>query len=238
MAKMATVIPEASAPVKRVCVVCGGEYEAARKDKKHCSTKCKNRKGYLTSREKHEKGVAVRRVCPVCKVEFEVDCWHPKQTFCSSICSKKNHYQNNKALASERGRRRYKENIQHMKAQLAAYRATRGPEATQYREAYKTTLRAKYLSYKGGALRRGLGFLISEEAFSAFWQQPCVYCGAEILTVGLDRVDSDRGYIEGNIVPCCTACNYSKRTYTAKEYIERCHRVATMNPLGQIEESI
>lgn len=39
--------------------------------------------------------------------------------------------------------------------------------------------------------------------------KPCVYCGQQKHEsgIGLDRIDNDKGYVPGNVSPCCFACN-------------------------------
>lgn len=77
--------------------------------------------------------------------------------------------------------------------------------------------------YRSGAKRRGLGFSITIEQFFALSQMDCVYCGIEPQERewkgqnskgkmnGLDRVDSNDGYIISNVVPCCFHCNRAKQ---------------------------
>lgn len=35
---------------------------------------------------------------------------------------------------------------------------------------------------------------------------------------GIDRVDSDKGYVTGNVLPCCRICNCAKGTLTKTEF--------------------
>ena len=37
---------------------------------------------------------------------------------------------------------------------------------------------------------------------------------------GIDRIDSKKGYIQGNVVTCCEKCNRAKNTMTQKEFKE------------------
>lgn len=55
----------------------------------------------------------------------------------------------------------------------------------------------------------------------------CHYCGGSpknrririaIKYTGIDRVDSNKGYISGNCVPCCNACNRAKSDMTLDEF--------------------
>lgn len=86
--------------------------------------------------------------------------------------------------------------------------------------------------YKGGAARRGLCWLISDEEFDRIAASNCHYCGAPPAIVrrigrngsftynGLDRVDSRVGYSSANVVPCCTACNRAKGNMPMKDFKE------------------
>ncbi len=131
---------------------------------------------------------------------------HGGQKFCSATCRRKANHQK--------------------------HRIAHNAKAIQYQE----TPNGKYAVYKKMAVARGISFPITKEEFLAFWDRPCVYCGDAIQTVKLDRVDSGKGYSVGNVVPCCSWCNYGKLTRTAEEYIKHCHRVAALHPLDKTEE--
>ena len=90
---------------------------------------------------------------------------------------------------------------------------------------YDQTPKGKYHKYKSSAKTRGFSFKISFEEFMSFWQIPCSYCGGGIETVGLDRVDSSKGYTLDNIVSCCSICNRMKMTMNSKDFIKHCKKV-------------
>lgn len=82
---------------------------------------------------------------------------------------------------------------------------------------------------KDGAEKRGFNCDLSFEEFFEIIKKPCTYCGEppvdragikslRIIANGIDRIDSNKGYIKGNCVPCCPTCNYSKRTMSTKEF--------------------
>ncbi len=75
--------------------------------------------------------------------------------------------------------------------------------------------------------------------------QNCYYCGTapgRVVTPphrkvpvdfsynGIDRIDSLKGYIAGNVVSCCTQCNYAKRNYSSESFIEMCRKIAERHP--------
>jgi len=100
------------------------------------------------------------------------------------------------------------------------------PSATEYRKVYNKSIEGRYRTYKEGARRRGFIFELSIEDFEMFWQKPCNYCGDEIETVGIDRVDSSKGYALENAVSCCTMCNQMKLDYDANEWLEQIIKIS------------
>jgi hypothetical protein len=103
-------------------------------------------------------------------------------------------------------------------------------------------LKNLYKQYRAGATDRNYDFTISLEQFKTLTSSNCAYCGAspsrkksytgarrvkytatnsyaEYLFNGLDRVNNDIGYIEGNVVPCCHQCNLAKHQHTVEDFI-------------------
>jgi len=89
-----------------------------------------------------------------------------------------------------------------------------------------TDIDKRYKVYKYSAKSRGRDFELSIEQFEGYWQQPCYYCGDKIETIGLDRINNDKGYSIDNIVPCCYICNIMKRTMSKEEFIKHCKKIA------------
>jgi hypothetical protein len=86
-----------------------------------------------------------------------------------------------------------------------------------------------YGKYKDNAKKRGLEWSLGEELFREITQRDCVYCGLEPSTCfalstgtytynGVDRINSDLGYYDGNVVPCCKLCNLAKRDTPPAEF--------------------
>ena len=90
--------------------------------------------------------------------------------------------------------------------------------------------KGKFSAYKCKARDRRISFELSFEEFIQFWKKPCEYCGDEIKTIGLDRIDSKIGYAISNVVPCCARCNRSKLAGTREDFISMCRRVAILHP--------
>jgi len=72
---------------------------------------------------------------------------------------------------------------------------------------------------KSHVKKRGLEWGLADDMALQLMNRPCHYCGG-VDTVykrnicGIDRVDNSKGYIEGNVVPCCKDCNYKKSAVT------------------------
>lgn len=83
----------------------------------------------------------------------------------------------------------------------------------------------RYAKSKGAAKSRDISFLLTLEEFLTFWQKDCSYCGDSIVTIGLDRIDSDGPYSLANVVPCCLTCNKAKSELTQEQFLNHCHKV-------------
>lgn len=90
--------------------------------------------------------------------------------------------------------------------------------------------RFRFSTYKRRAKKAGIEFDLTYDEFMAHWQAPCHYCGSDIETIGLDRVDSSQGYTAANVVPCCHPCNWMKGDGSTEDFISRCVRVAELHP--------
>jgi hypothetical protein len=51
------------------------------------------------------------------------------------------------------------------------------------------------------------------------------FLNGDFVYNGIDRIDSSIGYVEGNIVPCCKACNMAKNTMGQDEFMLWVERV-------------
>lgn len=103
-----------------------------------------------------------------------------------------------------------------------------GKNATKY-----TTLRSKLGSYKYCARKRKKEFCISDELAKQLMSSNCYYCDAPPIPLsGIDRKLNSRGYVDDNVVSCCTTCNFGKLTMDGDEYISLCKRVYLTHPCG------
>lgn len=82
-------------------------------------------------------------------------------------------------------------------------------------------------------------FELTLEEFSKLVHDNCAYCGAppeknsefyqglrrksteDVPVNGIDRIDSNLGYVVGNCVPCCSYCNRMKSDLSFNEFSNR-----------------
>lgn len=97
------------------------------------------------------------------------------------------------------------------------------------------SLRNKVISnYRHNAKTKGLEFTLSDEEMIEMFSSNCHYCNippSKVMTLprhygsftynGIDRLYSDKGYVQGNVKPCCSECNYMKNDTPYDEFINR-----------------
>jgi len=97
----------------------------------------------------------------------------------------------------------------------------------------EAALNRLYGNYCRRALVDEILWKLDKNQFRAITTRPCFYCGAEptqrfnednyngtYVYNGIDRINSDLGYVEGNVVPCCKQCNFAKRDLPVSEFID------------------
>lgn len=79
-----------------------------------------------------------------------------------------------------------------------------------------------YGNAKNHAKKRKIKFILTKEEYFEIAENNCYYCNQDpkdscyknangnIKVSGIDRVDSSKGYENGNCVPCCKYCNAFK----------------------------
>lgn len=53
----------------------------------------------------------------------------------------------------------------------------------------------------------------------------CVQAWSTYIYNGIDRIDSSKGYVKGNVVACCGTCNKAKLVMTQPEFLAWVERV-------------
>lgn len=96
----------------------------------------------------------------------------------------------------------------------------------------KASLNILYAKYKKRAEKAGLEFDLTLNEFKMLTKQNCYLCDVEpsqsfnnsqdrikpYIHNGIDRVDSSLGYVYDNVKPCCSVCNFMKRSMSLSEF--------------------
>lgn len=105
-----------------------------------------------------------------------------------------------------------------------------------FKEERKSNIIVYYKQYQESAKKRNLEFSLDIETFIKLVSSECRYCGSiiELEVNGIDRVDSSVGYIQDNIVTCCSSCNKMKMELSISAFesqIEKIYKYLKENPL-------
>jgi hypothetical protein len=94
--------------------------------------------------------------------------------------------------------------------------------AKEYRKRNNSLPRERFNKAKSNVKKRHRLWLLSKEEYSKLISQPCYYCDRDLSKEtgsGLDRLDNNKEYEAGNVVPCCGSCNNSRNNnFTSEEW--------------------
>ena len=75
-----------------------------------------------------------------------------------------------------------------------------------------------------------------QEGRCAYTKLPLTSEAHQLNTASLDRIDSSKGYVEGNIQLVCVPINRMKLDYTEEKFIHLCQLVAQNSKLSELPE--
>lgn len=117
----------------------------------------------------------------------------------------------------------YQAKVIELTTQLSKIKKERSDKGKK-RNSYDSSLPKHYVSYQKRSNRKGIAFDLSVEQFERIKSLPCTYCNGQ--STGIDRVDSSDGYVEGNIVPCCSLCNTMKLNHSVDKFLNHINKIA------------
>jgi hypothetical protein len=85
-----------------------------------------------------------------------------------------------------------------------------------------------YRLYKRNALLKNRSFDLTQLQFEKLTKEKCYYCGELPCSYhGIDRVNNEMGYEYGNIVSCCSVCNFMKSKLTKEKFVSQVEKIYT-----------
>ena len=112
-----------------------------------------------------------------------------------------------------------------------AWKASNPKKVLAYsRAAYKRnkhSIKYRYYYFKKQAQKTHRKVEISLQCFTLLTRSGCYYCGTKVVSTGsgLDRIDSNKGYLIDNVVTCCHPCNWMKRNLSVKDFLAHIRRI-------------
>ena len=84
-----------------------------------------------------------------------------------------------------------------------------------------------FQQYVQTAASLGRDFELTKAEFETLSETPCYYCGLLRADTknGVDRVDSAKGYVGGNVVACCGPCNVMKSNFAQSLFMDKAARI-------------
>lgn len=106
-----------------------------------------------------------------------------------------------------------------------------------YESSYQKTANGKWRMLRSSASAKNLELSLTKDEALALISGTCIYCGVN-EPIGIDRVDSLKGYTIENSVSCCSTCNYMKRRMTVKDFLSHIQRIYSYNYTSSLAKSI
>jgi hypothetical protein len=98
---------------------------------------------------------------------------------------------------------------------------------------YNNSFDGRFNGWKSRARERKIKFTLTKEYLLSMNFKKCYYTGIDLTlesckynTISLDRIDSSKGYENGNVVFCCKAINLMKNETDLENFVLLCEKVA------------
>lgn len=121
------------------------------------------------------------------------------------------------------------------KCHRAGVRISLAKRPDYYRKADRDltrTLRGRWRKMRKTAFCRNMDVLLTFEQYENLIKpNRCHYCENSLPMAGggIDRLDSSKGYIDGNCVPCCHICNQMKNDLTVQDFLSHISKIVRLH---------
>ena len=169
------------------------------------------------------------KICPACKIEKKASEFYKSKQRKDGLrcqckeCERKKNAEREPLYRETRKKYRQSNRCKELKRQQ--YKNNKDKVIENNKKQSKKTLGGRLFSYKRSATARNIDQNLTDEEFKSFWQVSCSYCGSEIKTIVLDRIDSDKGYQLDNVISCCSICNKMKMDLSYDKFINQINKI-------------
>jgi hypothetical protein len=86
---------------------------------------------------------------------------------------------------------------------------------------------ACYSNFISNSKKRNIYNEVSKNMYDNMIKEPCNYCKNIFVegASGIDRLDSTKGYLFGNVVPCCYSCNIMKSILSVEDFFNQLKKI-------------
>ena len=91
----------------------------------------------------------------------------------------------------------------------------------------------KWNSYRSRAIKKNIEFTLNQYIFFTILHTQCYICGKDGIKneLGLDRINKNIGYVQGNVAACCWECNKAKGKLDNLKFLQWLKRLQPKHPL-------
>lgn len=124
-------------------------------------------------------------------------------------------------------------------------KSSKGRVPTNKIDDRQASINIVHRSYAASASHRGYEFMLTIDDVTNIIFKDCFYCGQPpertvtigqapwkregVMVNGIDRYINSNGYAMGNVVSCCSECNYFKGSRDGDDFIELCKKITDKN---------
>ena len=205
---------------------------------KYCST-CKKELAIDMFDSSFKNTDGYEHTCKECKRKSKEYYHKNKEKLLQKCAEYRQTHKEQKALQDKKYAETHKEQRQqYQKEYRESHKLSNAEYQKQYRinnkerlDEYKKSPHSRYMVYQRNAKKKNRDFQLSEEEFVEISNLPCTYCGEYSDTYngepfnGIDRIDSNIGYVLDNCVSCCATCNRMKMDLGVAEWISKMQQI-------------
>jgi hypothetical protein len=186
----------------------------------------------------------MKKICIKCNIEKDIDEFGIRKNskdgrhyYCKDCANAaiEKHYEEHPEMLEVKKQRRIEYVINNPeKVAEQKYRSREKHRVKENAQALinRRTLRGRFNTGRNNNKRRGIPSNITFEEWCIFVVNPCHYCTGSLAETGfgVDRIDSNLGYEQDNLVPCCYICNIMKSTLSTEEFFRHIEKIRNCVP--------